>query len=200
MAAANGLAWRAGERQQRLTAWLAAHGPVVRGRIDGRIPARWRAVLSVDDVMQQTYTDAFVDFDQLVSSDEVVFEAWLATIAERNLIDALRMLEAEKRGARGHPIQPLTRNESLTALYGVLASSSSTPSRNLGRKEACAALASAIEQLPEAYRQVVQKHDLEGVPIKTVAEALQRSPGAVCMMRARAHRRLQALLGRASDY
>jgi DNA-directed RNA polymerase specialized sigma24 family protein len=43
-------------------------------------------------------------------------------------------------------------------------------------------------------------YDLEGRPVQEVAQALGRSPGAVYMLRARAHRRLSEIMGTASRY
>ena len=68
------------------------------------------------------------------------------------------------------------------------------------RNEAWAALKQAIRRLPEDYQQVVRMYDLEEQPVETVARVLQRSPGAVYMVRARAHRMLRDLLGGPSDY
>ena len=85
---------------------LKEHGPAVRQRLVGKIPGRWQSVLSLDDVMQQTYTDAFLNMGCVVLQGGGSFTAWLSTIAQRNLIDALRMLEADKRGQNHRRIQP----------------------------------------------------------------------------------------------
>lgn len=183
-----------------LTRRLREHGPSVRRAIAPKIPRRWQAVLTADDVMQQTYTDAFVKYDQLVSQAEGVFHVWLSTIANHNLIDALRMIEAEKRGKQRRQIAPKSRDGSMLALHEILAATSATPSRVVARDEACAALHTAIEQLPGAYRTVVEMYDLKRQPVEEVAEALHRTPGAVFMIRARAHRRLQRIMGSATKY
>ena len=179
---------------------MRRHGPVARGAVQGRIPPRWQAVLSEDDVMQQTYADAFVHIGQFVGQSESSFTRWLETIAEHNLCEVLKLLAAEKRGGSRQQIAPHSSDESFVALYELLRVTSSTPSRQAARHEARTALERAIEQLPPDYRRVVQLYDLEGRTIEEVAQALQRRPGAVYMLRERAHRRLRELMGHTSAF
>ena len=150
--------------------------------------------------MQQTYVDAFRHIHGFVPHGEGAFPAWLKTIANRNLLDALRMLEADKRGGGRRRIEPRTRDESLVALCDMFGQVSSTPSRKVARAEASRRLSEAIEALPANYRQVVEMYDLEGRTIEEVAAALDRSPGAVYMVRARAHGELAKLMGATSQY
>jgi DNA-directed RNA polymerase specialized sigma24 family protein len=56
--------------------------------------------------MQQTYTDAILDIHQLLACTEEAFAAWLHTLARRNLFDAIRLLEAEKRGGQRRRVKP----------------------------------------------------------------------------------------------
>ena len=186
--------------RQALVGLLEAHTPAVCQQLSGKIPRRWQAVLSVDDVMQQTCADAFLGIRRFVPRGGGSFAAWLSTIAKRNLLNALEMLEAEKRGGGRRRIGPVGRDESLVELYDLLSAGATTPSRHAARHEAHGALERAIRQLPEAYRRAVEMYDLEGRPIEEVAEALQRSPGAVHMVRARAHLRLRTVMGSASEY
>ena len=179
---------------------LEEHTSVVRQRLAGKIPRRWQSVLSLDDVMQETYTDAFLDIDRFTPEGDGSFTAWLMSLARCNLVDALRMLKAEKRGGNHQRVEPQTREDSCVALYEVLGATQTTPSRCAAREEARAALEHAIQQLPETYRRVVQMYDFEDRPVEEVGRALKRSAGAVYMVRARAHRRLQAIMGSVSKY
>ena len=110
------------------------------------------------------------------------------------------MLEAETRGGNRQRIEPGANDESFAALYEVLGGTSTTASRQAARKEAKAALEKAIRRLPDTYVQVITMYDLEGRPLKEVARALNRTPGATSMLRARAHRRLAELMGTASRF
>jgi RNA polymerase sigma-70 factor (ECF subfamily) len=190
----------AGGDVQLLARLLEEHTPGIRQQIVRKIPRRWRSVLSVEDVLQQTYTDAFLSFSQFDPAGRASFATWLAALARCNLIDALRMLEADKRGKGWRQIPPEAGGNSCAGLYHALGATRGTPSRHAARDEARCALEFAILQLPETYRRVVQMYDIENQPAGTVARALGRSPGAIYMIRARAHRRLRELLGNTSKY
>ena len=52
-----------------------------------------------------------------------------------------------------------------------------------------------LERLPASYRRVVDEVDLAERPVSEVAAELNKSPGAIHMLRSRAHERLRELLG-----
>lgn len=189
-----------GGDREALTGLLEQYASGVRQRIANGIPKHLRSVLSEDDVMQQTYTDAFCDIGRFSPQGDDAFARWLATLAGRNLLDAVRMLEAEKRGGKRQQVVGPVSDESLVALYEVLAVTTSTPSRYAARGEAKSAMANAIRQLPDIHRRVIEMYDLEGRSVEEVATALERSPGAVFMLRARAHRRLAEFMGPSSNF
>ena len=150
--------------------------------------------------MQQTYVDAFCDITRFEPRGEGSLVAWLKVLAKRNLLDALKRLQADKRGgARGRVELPASQ-DSQVALYELLGGTTSTPSRKAARAEALSVMGRALESLPEAYRRVVEMYDLEGRPVEEVAAAMNRSPGAVYMLRARAHRLLCDTMGAKSKY
>ncbi len=186
--------------ERALTELLEKHGPAIRRRLAGAIPKRWQSLLSEDDVLQQTYVDAFRDIGRFVGDKGRAFEGWLHTLAKRNMLDAIKMLEADKRGGDRRRIEPGSRDESMAALYEVLGGTISTPSRKAARQEAGDALKKALESLPTAYRQAIELYDLEGRPIEEVAAALERSCGAIYMLRSRAHRLLAEIMGSQSKY
>lgn len=186
--------------QKALAHLLDAYTPLLRKALAGQISPRWQSLLTAEDVIQETYIDAFLDIGRSPLGDDGSLPKWLLKIAKRNLLDALRMLRAEKRGGnrRRNPIGG--RDESYMALCEVLERSSVGPSRVMAKKEARAALERALQLLPEQYRRVVLMYDLEGRTSREVGAVLGRSPGAVFMLRARAHRRLADLLGSESRF
>lgn len=186
--------------EEALTELLERFGPTVRQSLARSLPHRWQAVLSVDDVMQETYIDAFLDIGHFEPRGVGSFVAWLQTLARRNLLDALRMLEAEKRGRNRRSIKPESAEGSLLALAEQLGTTNATPSRHAAKREAGGKLQDAIQRLPETYRYVVEQYDLIGRPVDEIAAALSRSPGAVFMLRSRAHRQLGALMGTPSQF
>lgn len=183
-----------------LCSLLVKHGPDVRGRIAREIPHRWQSVLSDDDILQQTYADAMRDIRKFKLDDRSSFAAWLLIIAKHNLLDAIKMLEADSRGGNQRRIEPAGSDESFIALYDMLSASSTTPSRLAARNEIKNAIQQAVGKLPDAYRQVVSMYDIEGRSVQEVADALGRSCGAVFMLRARAHARLREEMETASKY
>jgi RNA polymerase sigma-70 factor (ECF subfamily) len=183
-----------------LSELLDRFGPIARRELDGVIPRKWQSVLSMDDLMQQTYTAAFMGIKSFVPQGEHSFLAWLKTLAQHMLYDALRMMEAEKRGGHRRKVHLGTDEDSYVALYDAVSTSYSTPSRLMARSEARHALEQALEALPEPHRRLVRMYDLEGRPGEEVAAALDRSLGAMYMLRARAHRRLAEILGSSSNY
>lgn len=181
-----------------LTELLRRHGPRVRDTLAGSIPRRFQSVLSADDVMQQAYVDAFRAIGQFVRRDDGSFGGWLATLAKRNLVDALRGLEADKRGGKRHRVS--SDDDGSLELYEMLGASVTTPSRHAARAEAKVFLAGAMKALPDDYRKVIQLYDIEGRAIDEVSAELKKTPGAVYMLRSRAHRRLAEILGSPSRF
>lgn len=175
-------------------------GSAIRRRLAGKIPKRWQSVLSEDDVMQQSYSDAFRNIQKFTPQGVGSFVAWMSTLAERNLFDAIKMLEADKRGGSRRRVEWAGNDESFVLLHEQLAVTSTTPSRHMARNEAVAAVRRALTELPEAYGRVVQMYDLEGRPAAEVAEAMNRTTGAIFMLRVRAHARLQEIMGMRSDF
>lgn len=183
-----------------LTTLLQQHGAALRKNIAGRIPQRWQALVSEDDVLQQTYADAYRCIGRFTYRGEGSLLAWLKSLAQRNLGDCLKMLNAQRRGGGRQRVETRNPEDSVDLLYNLVCSSQSTPSRGAARREAQAALQRAVRTLPADYRRVVELYDLEGRSAEEVAAALGRSPGAVYMLRARAHERLCETLGAASRY
>lgn len=176
-----------------ISALLQRHGPEVRAKLAGRIASAYQSVLSADDVMQVTYLEAFLRIGSFELHESASFVPWLARIAENNLRDAIRGLEADKRP---NPRRQVCGDgdESAVALLDMLSGSVSTPSAQFVRNEAISILRSAVRELPADYRLVVERYDLADESIADVSRALGRSEGAVYMLRARAHDRLRELL------
>src|SRR5438874_4374691 len=77
---------------------LTRDGAAARRALHDAIPIKWQSVLSMDDVMQQTYAEAVVSIGRFENRGDGSFAGWLTQLARCTLIDALRMLEADKRG------------------------------------------------------------------------------------------------------
>jgi RNA polymerase sigma-70 factor, ECF subfamily len=178
-----------------LSMLLAAHGPAIEARLT--FARRWRGALEASDVMQVTYLEAFLEIRKFDSSRADAFPAWLARLAQNNLRDALRGLGRQKRPPAERRLSGngSDSDDSRDHLLETLATTSWTASRALRREEAHSLLDAAIRSLPEDYGAVIRAYDLQAMSIEAVASTMGRSPGAIHMLRARAHQRLAEILG-----
>jgi RNA polymerase sigma-70 factor (ECF subfamily) len=181
-----------------LTQLLHKYGPQIRQHL--HINRTCRSALDADDVLQVTYLEAFLRIRHLITREPAAFAAWLRTIAENNLRDAIRELGRDKRANPGRRVRSLTPDESTALLLERVARTSMTASRIVAGKESQEALRQAIAQLPQTHQTVVEMYDLEGNSPAKVARALHRSVGAIHMLRARAHDRLREILGSESRF
>jgi RNA polymerase sigma-70 factor (ECF subfamily) len=186
--------------ESALRTLLKRFGPDARRRIQGKIGSKYQALIDEDDVMQVTYLEAFLHAETLRARDATAFIAWLARIAENALRDAIRGLKRQKRPDRAKRVQAAAGADSGVVLLEQLGWTTTTPSRQVAREDARRCLEAAMSRLPDDYAAVVRLVDLEGHATGDAASRLQRSVGAVCMLRARAHDRLRRELGRASQF
>ena len=178
-----------------LAALLHEHGAEVRRRIAAETPADLSATFDIDDVMQITYLEAFLRIGRFDPPRTAEFVAWLTRIARNNLIDALRELRAAKRPPPARrQYGPAEAELSSVAFLEGLGWTSTTPSRQAAAGEMHAELRAALGRLPPDYRRVIELYELEGRTVAATAAALDRSEGAVFMLRARAMDRLREIL------
>jgi RNA polymerase sigma-70 factor (ECF subfamily) len=175
---------------------LERFGPEVEAALS--ISPTWRGLLDAADVMQVTYLEAFVQIGLFDASRAEAFPGWLRRMAENNLRDAIRGLEAKKNPSPRMQLDAYGGDASL-ALFDVLTAGVGTPSRAARGNEVGERLRRALQCLPADYARTVQLYDLDGRTIEDVAAALGRSAGAVYMLRMRAHERLRELLGNSSS-
>lgn len=189
-----------GGDEEALVELLLRYGPRARTALSGKIPRHWRSVLSEDDVMQVTYTNAFLHIGDFVPHGIGSFVAWLTRIADNNRRIAIKGLEAGKRPNPRKRLQSPSDGDSLVGLWEMLGGTTSTPSRQAARHEIHSALGSAIARLPERYQEVVRLYYIEELSAKEVSGRMRRSEGAVYMLLARARERLRDLLGSSSAF
>lgn len=165
------------------------------------IDAPWRSSLSEDDVVQVTFTEAFLRLDRFVGSNAISFQAWLKKIAQNNIRAAIRGLNSSKRPS------PLNRRglrtgrpDSEADLLVELGVVSATPSRAAARDEMREIMSEAIKKLPPDYAAVINLYYFEGLRGEELALRLRRSRGAASMLLARARDRLAELVGSPSRF
>ncbi len=187
--------------QDALATLLERVTPDLRARVESRIGKAYRGALDADDILQVTFVEAFMRIDTFENRGAEAFMGWLSRIAENNLRDAIRALDAAKRPSPTKRVHAKrTNDESYATLVGVLGGTYSTPSRAAAMGEAHSAIDIAIAKLPPDYAQVIRDLDLAGKSVDEVASSMGRSKGAVHMLRARAHEALREQMGNASQF
>jgi len=172
---------------------LCHHDAAVRGRLAPKIDAKHRSVIDVDDVLQVTYMEAFLRIGSFEYRGSGTFLAWLTQIAQNNLRDAVRGLQAEKRPSADKRIQPYS-DESYARLLSSLTKSVTTPSGHATRDEWRVMLDESLQKLPEDYEKVIRLYYLQGLSAAEVGEEMKRSAPAIHMLKGRAFEQLGALL------
>ncbi|MBL8999542.1 MAG: sigma-70 family RNA polymerase sigma factor [Phycisphaerae bacterium] len=185
-----------------LVALLEECAPRIRARIEPKIGGSLRALLDVDDVMQVTYLEAVLRIGRFQGGGATGFLAWLGRLAENNLIDAVRSLEAARRPDPRKKVTGMATQsrDSMVALVDLLGVSTTTPSINVARDESAKAIDRALKTLPPDYEKVVRLYDLGGKSMEEVAREMGRTEGAAYMLRARAHDRLREAMGPAGNF
>jgi RNA polymerase sigma-70 factor (ECF subfamily) len=191
---------RGGDREA-LVSLLEEMGPVVRARLSPKLRGRHQSMIDADDVMQVTYMEAVTRLERFTEGGAESFLAWLTKLAENNLTDAVRALEAAKRpNPKNRLVSSGSREESALTLVEMLGATYTTPSRAAACAEAKGFIDRALEKLPPDYARVIRLYDLAGKSPAEVAAEMGRSEGAVFMLRARAHDRLRETIGTESMF
>lgn len=185
---------------EALVTLLESVGTTVRAIMEPKIGRKHRTMVSTDDIMQVTYMEAFARFKTFSGGGVRGFQAWLIRIAENNLIDAIRGLDAAKRPNPSRRLDHRSHDDSMVAMVEAIGVTVSTPSLAAHKGEVVTCIHDAVKRLPPDYAQVITMYDLQGRSIEEVVEELGRSKGAVYMLRARAHEHLRELLGSESRY
>jgi RNA polymerase sigma-70 factor (ECF subfamily) len=130
------------------------------GRIAGRVDA--------SDIIQLTFLEAHRCIGQFQGTSDRAWQAWLATILEHNVANAIRdHTRLQKRDVRREQ-----------ALEGDLDADQSSPSQKLIRGEEADRLRQALELLPPEQQRAVRLRHLEGRPLLEIAAEMGRSPTA----------------------
>lgn len=147
------------------------------------------------DVVQETFLEAFRDFDSFrgVTPGELV--TWLRQVLVRNLANLVRRyLGTRARDVRLEVELEADVERSSMALANVLVARQSTPSQRAAKTEMAARLADALARLRDDYREVLVLRYLEGLPFSEVAERMGRSVDSVEKLWARGLARLREVM------
>jgi RNA polymerase sigma-70 factor (ECF subfamily) len=186
---------REGDREAR-SQLLDRHRPYLHRLIEVRLDGKMRPRLDVSDVVQEAQLEAVRRLDGYLLEPPMPFRLWLRQIA----FDRLLMLKRRHVGAARRTVErdePLPDHSSLLLAQKVLAGYS-TPSQRLVQDELVRRVHQALNQLPQAERDVLIMRNLEGLSNRETAEALQTDPATISRRYGRAVIRLREVLRKGS--
>jgi RNA polymerase sigma-70 factor (ECF subfamily) len=174
--------------------------------VDRLLPADVRASVDPQDVLNDTYFEAYRRFAEFDAGDADAVYRWLATIARHRLIDLVRAQRRLKRGggrlrvgAGGQGVAA-GGDDPVVALLHELAVYERTPSMSAMRHELRAALERSIGRLSGPLREAIRLRHMSGLPFKEVAERMSRTERAVQQLCTRGLRELRTELESASFF
>jgi len=149
------------------------------------------------DIVQQTLLEAHAHADQF-QGDQSGLAAWLRQALVNNLRDAWRALRREKRDIRREQTLPDAVEQSSARLEGMLAAPHSSPSQRAVPNEDLLRLADALTQLPEAQREAIVLHHLQGCSLVETARSLGKTDAAVAGLLHRGLKKLRGIMAEQS--
>ena len=170
-----------------LTAW-----------IDSRLGRRLRKHLTPEDLAQETFFLAFKGIGQFRGEEEPVFWSWIKTIAIRRMQKEARLREDGKSGKEELSLHaPIdSPRGSPDPLEAILEGTDTTPSQQVRRQEKFDRLQDALQSLSPDHRKVILLANVELLPIREIAQRMNRSPPAVSMLLYRALTKLREAFGK----
>ncbi len=172
--------------------WIARYEPYLRMLARAHMRAAYRAKIGDSDIVQQAMLAAVGGIDQFRGNTEAELRAWLRQILVRQICHLDRDLHRDKRDVRRERSMEQQLAKSSMRLEGLLAADQATPSQVAVVSENVAALAAAVERLPDGQRQAIELHYLEGLKLAEVAEVLEKTTGAVAGLLHRGMKQLRA--------
>lgn len=175
---------------------VGRHREFVRCLVRARCNGRLRTRVDSSDIVQETLLRAAQHLGQFEGRRAEEWRAWLARIAEHEVVHQLRhhVGAARRSVERERPLQPPASSGNRRSQLGQWALSQSTPSQAALHRERVLELANALGRLSGDYREVLVLRHLEGLDFAEIARRLDRSEGAVRVLWTRALKKLRGEL------
>jgi RNA polymerase sigma-70 factor (ECF subfamily) len=159
-----------------------------------QLTPRLQAKMDASDVVQQTILQAHEAQTQFRGTTEAEKLAWLRAILANVLAATVRRFDTAAREVGRERSLEAELELSSSRLECLLAADQSSPSQRAVRSEELLRLATALTQLPEDQRRVVELHHLRSLPIAEVAQQIGRTRPAVVGLLYRGVKKLRELL------
>jgi RNA polymerase sigma-70 factor, ECF subfamily len=190
----------AGGDRLALERLLLAHYDSLTRQLRPKLPARLQSTQAVEDILQQTFLQAFRDIGRFEPRAGASFGDWLSRIAEHRLLDAIKRHDRKKRGGGMAQVGTAGDDSCLMPLLDWIAGDEAHPSSQAARAEALHALNVAIAGLEPDQRDAIRLRLLEGLSLEATAARLDRTPDAIRGLVHRGKLKLRDALGRASHW
>jgi len=181
---------------------LLNHCDAISRQIGNQLPVRIQTIVSVEDVLQQTLTQAVRDFGKRTSHGAASFRSWLGAIAEHRVRDAVKNHGRLKRdgGCRQVVVAGDRTASSMVDLVELLSDHRPSPSKQVAAGEAVRAVQVGVAALPDDQRHAVVLRYFHGLSVDETAAEMRRTPGAVRGLVDRAKQSLRRALGNSSRW
>ena len=164
-------------RPDALDALYTRAAPRVLAYVRVRMGRSLRSRLDSRDILQATLLKSFQRFGEFQGSGAPALMAWLARIAEREILDRADYHQRARRSS--------LRETPIEGQNGLEARVTSVLSRMI-RDERAEKLAAAMEGLSDAHREIILLRKFQGLSFKEIAARLEKSDDACRMLLARA--------------
>lgn len=144
--------------------------------VERHLPNRLSSLIDSQDVLQDTYFEAFCRITQFVPSDNTSVYRWLVTIARNRIAILIRSEQALKRGGSANRADP---GGSIVAMLAELAVYHRTPSKSTAAHELMVAVEQSLNRLPDDLRTAVRYRYVEGLSPAEIAARMGRTVRAV---------------------
>jgi len=187
--------------ESQLQAHLMERAERLHAYVDRRIPFRLRRAMTSQDILQEVWIAAFRTASTFHNEGPDAIDRWLVTIVRSKLTSAIRHARRLRRDCRRElDLVEDERTGSYLALFSRLSGAGRTPSSEVAARDAVIAVQIALSALPADYQQAIALRHFQGRTNGEVAEAMNRTTGAVNSMLYRATLRLRKYLGAAEQY
>ena len=157
------------------------------GRIYSVIYGMVRNREDATDLTQETFVKAFKNIKGFRA--EAKFYTWVYRIGMNLTIDFIRRRKRSPIAGADETIATRDADGGIDAAHTF-----HSPSKALERKQLYKAIMDALEQLPEAHKQVILLREVEGLSYREIADVLDIAEGTVMSRLFYARKKLQAML------
>ena len=159
-------------------------------------------LIDAEDILQDVFTKAFRQIGRYDPHRGASLYAWLKTIADHQLADAMKRMRRKKRGGDCRQLTPndMGLQSTVAQLVDLVCQENHTASRSVARNDAAAAIQVGVASLPEDQRDAIRAKFFDGMNVEEIAQDMGRTPGAIRGLIHRAQKNLAEMMGRSSQW